>query len=246
MTRRRSKPHALIGAYALNAADGAASGQLERHAAHCQECADELAGLRETAARLGTAAAVRPPAALRQRVLAASERTAQLPPLTGRSRSWGDARRKVAVAAGSLAAAAAVVVATVLPTRPGGEPGRGHVAGRRADIEIAAVLTAPDAKMIDARVRIAGHATVIMSAREDALVFTAAGLPGLSPGRRYELWLIGPHRDRPAGMLPPPRHGMTGPVVSSGLRRGDRLGLTVEPSRGASRPTSAMLLLVPL
>ena len=100
--------------------------------------------------------------------------------------------------------------------------------------------------MLDVRVRTAGRATVIMSARADALVFTAAGLPGLPRTRCYELWLIGQGRDRPAGMLPRPRHGMTGPVVAAGLRRGDRLALTVEPSGGTGRPTSAMLLFVTL
>ncbi len=33
-----------------------------------------------------------------------------------------------------------------------------------------------------------------------------------------------------------PKHGMTGPVVASGLRAGDRLGLTVEPSHGIPAP----------
>jgi anti-sigma factor RsiW len=255
MTRRKPEPHALIGAYAMDALDGASAARFERHLASCPECAEELASLRETAARMCVAAAAAPPDRLRQRVLAASARSPQLPPVTGRSgrvrwpgRSGTSGRRaagRAAVAAVSLVAAAAIVIVTVLVTRPGASSS-GSSAGRRVGIAIAAVLTAPDAKMLDVRLRTAGRATVIMSEREDALVFTAAGLPGLPRASCYELWLIGPRRDRPAGMLPRPLHGTTGPVVAAGLRHGDHLGLTVEPSGGTSRPTSALLLLIPL
>jgi anti-sigma-K factor RskA len=265
MTRRDPEPHALIGAYAVDALDPASAGRFERHLSSCPECADELAGLRETAARLCAAAAERPPQSLRKRVLAASARSPQLPPVIGRAgrlrrpaasrRSWqsgspSPSRRRargrvaVAIAAASLVAAAVIIAAVVL-TGPG-TSASGRARGRRIGIAIAAVLTAPDAKMLDVRLHTAGRATVIMSTRENALVFTAAGLPGLPRASCYELWLIGPGRDRPAGMLPPPRHGMTGPVVASGLRTGDHLGLTVEPRGGTRRPTSALLLLVPL
>jgi anti-sigma-K factor RskA len=252
MTRRKPEPHALIGAYAMDALDGAGAVRFERHLSSCPECAEELASLRETAGRLCAAAATAPPELLRQRVLAASARSRQLPPATLRAgrpawtgRSWRSGRPagRWAVAAVSLAAAAAVVI-TVLVTRPAASSG--PAAGRRVGIAVAAVLTAPDAKMLDVRLRTAGRATVIMSAREEALVFTADGLPGLPRASCYELWLIGPRRDRPAGMLPRARHGMTGPVVAAGLRSGDRLGLSVEPSGGTSRPTTAMLLLVAL
>jgi len=39
-----------------------------------------------------------------------------------------------------------------------------------------------------------------------------------------------------------PSHGMTGPVIASGLRSGDRLGLTVEPAAGTGHPTTPMIL----
>ena len=43
-------------------------------------------------------------------------------------------------------------------------------------------------------------------------------------------------------MLPSARHGMTGPVVASGLRPGDHLALTAEAAGGAARPTGPMML----
>jgi len=52
--------------------------------------------------------------------------------------------------------------------------------------------------------------------------------------------------DRRAAVLPMPSRGMSGPVVASGLRSGDRLGLSVEPAGGSRRPTSPMLLVLAL
>ena len=81
-----------------------------------------------------------------------------------------------------------------------------------------------------------------MSHHDGMLVFAAAGLRRLPAAQHYELWLIGPGRDRPAGRLPTSSHGMAGPVVASGLRSGDRLGLSVETTAGTRRPTTPMLL----
>jgi anti-sigma-K factor RskA len=85
-----------------------------------------------------------------------------------------------------------------------------------------------------------------MSARERALVFAAAGLRALPRSQCYQLWLMGPGGDTTAGMLPAPRQGMSGPVLASGLKTGDRLGLTVEPAGGSPRPTSAMIFVLAL
>jgi anti-sigma-K factor RskA len=47
-------------------------------------------------------------------------------------------------------------------------------------------------------------------------------------------------------MLPGPRHGTTGPVLASGLRPGDRLGLTIEPAGGSAHPTAPVIALIAL
>ena len=96
--------------------------------------------------------------------------------------------------------------------------------------------------MMTARVTTGGTATVVMSGREHALVFVAAGLRTLPPSRCYELWLMARGDDHPAAMLPDPRRGMTGPVLTSSLKPGDRLGLTIEPAGGSSHPTSPVIL----
>jgi anti-sigma-K factor RskA len=108
------------------------------------------------------------------------------------------------------------------------------------------VLTAPDATMITARVKGGGTATIVMSRHARALVFAAAGLRALPSSTCYELWLMGPGGDKPAGMLPGSRHGMTGPVIASGVGSADRLGLTVEPAGGSPHPTTVVLLTLAL
>jgi anti-sigma-K factor RskA len=107
---------------------------------------------------------------------------------------------------------------------------------------LAAVLTAPDATMMSAPVTGGGSATVVMSHREHALAFSSVGLPSLPAGHGYELWLMGPSGRRPAAMLPRAAHGMTSPVIATGIRAGDMVELTVEPAGGAPRPTTAPIL----
>ena len=102
---------------------------------------------------------------------------------------------------------------------------------------IAMVLNAPDKVMRTAKIRTGGVATVVMSYRVHAIVFTAHGLRPLPAAEGYELWLMGPAGTRPAGMLAAPAGGMAGPAVVSGLTPGDMVILTVErPSaRGGPR-----------
>jgi hypothetical protein len=245
MRVRRPEPHTLAGAYALDALDGPDQARFERHAARCQECTREVTGLREATARLAAAAAAQPPPALKEALRAETARTRQLPPVTRDSRAADRARlraggrrpgvRRLVLALGGAAAVAAVTVwVTASPGPPGGQPA--------ASQEIATVLTAPDAVTMTAQVRTGGTASIVMSHHDGMLVFTAAGLRQLPAAEHYELWLIGPGRDRPAGRLPMLSHGMAGPVVAAGLRSGDRLGLTVETASGTRRPTTPMIL----
>src|SRR6266702_4490271 len=100
------------------------------------------------------------------------------------------------------------VAASTAAHRLGEQESRAHAIG--------AVLAAPDATVLRARGTTGGSATIVMSARRHALIFTATRLPRVPSSERYELWLMGPSGDRPAGMLPGARHGMTGPVIASG------------------------------
>ena len=90
----RDDLHVLTGSYALDAISDEEREEFERHLHHCPACDAEVRGLRETAARLAMARAVRPPARMERRVLAAAYRTRQLPPRpSDRLRAARDRRR---------------------------------------------------------------------------------------------------------------------------------------------------------
>jgi anti-sigma factor RsiW len=236
---RRTDPHTLLGAYALDALSGADRARFTRHLSACESCRQEARGLAEATARLAAGVVASPPDRMRERVLAAAARTRQLPPLTGGTPPWPGRRWGVAVACGLFAVALAFG-GIALNTQHQLSQEQAHT---RA---IAAVLNAPDATMMTARAVTGGTATVVMSHLDHALVFTAARLPALPSSRRYQLWLMGAGGARPAGMLPAPHQGVTAPVVVTGLTAGEKVALTVEPSGGARLPTSRPIVLLAL
>ena len=244
----------------MDAISGPDRERFERHLAGCAECAQEIASLREATALLGTAAAEPMPAGLKERVMAAAAATRQQPPADeaagrpGTGRAHGRAARWVRslawpgrLALGAGAAAAAVVLAAAVVFGVSNGSMRQQLGQAQASSQqIAVVLTAQDAVMMSGQVTGGGTAAIVMSHSRDALVFTARGLPALPGSRGYELWLVGPAGARPVAMLPAAAHGMTGPVIASGLRQGDHLALTAEPAGGTARPTAPMMLDVTL
>jgi anti-sigma-K factor RskA len=253
MRFRGGDPHTLAAAYAMDAVPEPDRTRFERHLAGCESCRQEVRGMREATAALAAACAVQPPAALREAVLRATEQTRQIPPpviqaRTGwaarRSRGWPGWRPRLAVAlAGALACvlAAVAVVAGVVAYRMQNRLDQAQV----RDHTVALVLGAPDATMMSAHVRTGGTATVVMSHRERALVFTAADLHVLPSAESYELWLTGPAGSKPAGMVDVSGRGkMVGPMVVSGLSAGDSVRLTVEPASGSTRPTSPPIVVI--
>jgi len=257
LTRRR-EPHTLAGAYAMDAISAPDRTRFERHLARCEECAQEIASLREATARLATASAVTPPPDLKERVMAAAAMTRQQPPATApadgpartraarapRAATWLASqgwRVRLTVAAGAVAAVVVFGAAVVFGTSNGTMRQQLHQA-QASSQQIAAVLTARDATMMTGTVTGGGTVTIVRSHSMRELVFTAAGLHALPASRGYELWLIGPAGDRSVGMLPLGSGHMTGPVIASGLRSGDHLALSAEPASGTSRPTMPMML----
>jgi anti-sigma-K factor RskA len=244
MSRPEREAHTLAGPYAMDAISEPDRVRFERHLAGCDECRREVAGLREATARLAAATAASPPPAMKERVMAAVAATRQQPPLApppAASRPW-PARRRVRIRLALAAAAAAVAGVAVFLGVSNGSMQDQLNRDQASSQQVAAVLTARDATMKTGAVRGGGTVTIVMSHSMRELVFTAADLRALPAAWGYELWLAGPAGDRPVTMLPAGRHGMAGPVVASGLRPGDHLVLTAEPSGGASRPTTPMML----
>lgn len=245
--------HTLSGAYVLDAVDSTAErDRYEHHLHRCQTCAGEVRELREVTTSLAIAAALQPPPALRPQVLAAVRRTRQLPPVVedeprrGRLWEWwlglwSGWLPRLAVGFAAAGAAAAVVLAVILvgvQHRLDDAQAQNHA--------IAAVLAAPDARVLTRPTSVGGSATVVLSRAERELIVTTEGLRPLPRGQVYEAWLINPRQTRPAGLLPAPSGGRTQPLLAGGLAPGDTLGLTVEPAGGTAQPTTKPILLMPL
>jgi anti-sigma-K factor RskA len=227
----RDDLHVLTGSYALDAVSDAEREEFERHLQHCLSCRAEVRGLRETAARLAMARVVVPPARLEQRVLAATYRTRQLPPLPG-ERTHRKFPRRLAI----LAAAASVAAAVALGVS---QLSAQHQLDGARETAIARVVAAPDARVETARTSAGGSVTVVTSAALREAVVSSTGMAPLSSGRVYQVWVMSPSGARSAGLL----HGTS---LLAAVAPGDRIGITVEPAGGTARPTTNPVAVLPV
>jgi anti-sigma-K factor RskA len=251
MTPDNHELHTLAGAYVLDAVSEIESASFSAHLAGCADCRADVSELREAAAHLGTAQAVRPRPELRELTIQAACQTSQLAPVTGKStndhgtrgpaRPRGRRRRRAIPAVIGTAAALAIGAGIAVGTHNADE--HGQRSQQRARM-VSEVLNAPDAVMRTAPVAAGGMAIVVTSRHERMGVFIARGLPALPRARSYEVWLMGPHGEHPAGLLTIRAKGMAGPVVIGPMAPGDMVGLTVEPASGSLRPTSAPVVLI--
>ena len=265
----RQDPHLLAGAYALDALEpGAELTRFTRHLNRCQSCASEVRGFREVATAMAFAAAAEAPAELRDQVMAAAARTRQLPPEIRTHARPRQARTWVpwvpwlsgAVAAAAIAVAVFFGFAQAHTQQQLNQARaqnqtltvlQAHIrdeldAARAHDQALAAILSAPQAQFLAQRTTAGGVAGVVLDAATRKLIVATAGLPSLPAGKVYQLWLIGPVKIVSAGLLPTAKAGATAPVVATGIVKGDKLGLTVEPAPGSKQPTTTPILALPL
>ncbi|MFD8302324.1 anti-sigma factor domain-containing protein [Streptomyces sp. NPDC059690] len=249
---RREDLHSLAAPYALDALEPAERIRFERHLRTCAACAAEVRVLSEDAVRLAWSTAAPPPAAMRDRVLAAvrttpqesapmPEHTPQLPPHVwgtqpppARTRAPRE-RRPFFVPLATATAAAALVVASLFAVQARHTQDRLDAAQSQSR-EINHVLAAPDARATsgqDAQGRSIG---VIASASRGQAIVTLSGYADPTGGRVHQLWLMRPHaQPRSLGLF----KGGDTPLVANGLgRSATSLAVTVEPDGGSPQPTS--------
>jgi hypothetical protein len=109
---------------------------------------------------------------------------------------------------------------------------------------ITKVVQAPDARLETIRTGTGGTVTVVYSSEQGAAVITASKMPALPAGQVYQAWVMSSAAARSAGLISPP--DATSELLASGVRAGDRIGITVEPAGGASHPTTRPVLTVAL
>jgi len=214
---------------------------------------------------LGETVAVAPPPWLRERVLAEIAVTNQLPPAMDTWTGAGaDDARDVVPATGSLplpsrrkgrtprrrprwqVAAVAVLLAGLggvagvaargVLDREGDEGGRIEARSR----EILGIAGDPAARRVSGRLQGGGSVSLVVAGTRAA--FIADDAPGLASDRAYQLWIVRPGQVASAGMGPSGTDaaGSWGRVVA-GLKAGDKVAVTVEPSGGSTAPTTTPL-----
>ncbi|WP_066944343.1 anti-sigma factor [Streptomyces lushanensis] len=240
--------HTLTGAYALHALEPGERAEFERHLAVCPACAQEVRELAATAARLAQAVAVRPPPALKQRVLRRIATERQEPPrVAPLPRSGGGAGRGRALSRFSLAAclAAAVTfggIAVWQHQEAQDARRRAQETHQRAE-ELATVLAAPDAEVVTGKLTGGASGTVVVSRGRNRAAFIASGMPKPPAGKVYQLWYDDGGTMRPAGLMDPSA-GSDTVLLAGRVGSASGMGITVEPSGGSPRPTSEPVALM--
>ena len=243
--------HTLAGAFALDAVSDLERAEFSRHLEQCDSCAQEVAELRATAARLGAAMAEEPPPEFKDRVLAAMHATRQLPPRTRpvaeRHRRSARAPRWAVVVTAAAAvvglAAGGVFGGIALTQQDQLQTAQSRLDQARQRYEpVAALLAAPDTKTVHGEAPIGGGVTVIVSKSLNRVMVMDAGLPVQPGGKVYEAWLItGGNAPRSAGVIASSDAG--GLVVADGVGSVDKLAVSVEQAGGSpsGAPTEVLM-----
>jgi anti-sigma-K factor RskA len=231
--------HALIGAYSLDALDDDERAAFERHLADCEACHEEVGGLRRTALRLADASALPPPAHLRERVLAQARTTPQAREVVAalpRREERDGARSRLWLAAAAVLAVVALGSGALAWTQY-----RAAEAARTEAARIDAVVTDPGARLVQQRLPGGGTATIV--AAGDRAVLAGAALPALPDDRTYQLWIVRGQQVTSAGLGPAgSAAGGRWSRLVEGVRPGDVVAVSVEPSGGSAQPTTTPLV----
>ncbi len=221
--------HTLSGAYALDALAPDETAEFRRHLSACSSCCDEVRELRLAAARMGAIEAVQPPAQLRARVLAAADRTRQVPPgVIPMERAAGSRKRGRRWDRLALAAAAVFLVG-------GGAVGLGQVLGDSEDPSLTPaerVFEADDAHELDVSTMNGGKLHVAVSPSRKQMAVDTSQLPELEGDRVYQLWSVQGESAASAGVIESPGETVLMPLPEQGVQ----IALTIEPAGGSELP----------
>ena len=250
--------HTLTGAYAVDALPDDEREIFEQHLVVCDACAQEVAELQATAARLGAASYTTPPPGLRERVMAEIDATRQERPSgvtdatdeLGARRSDGSGRgsgRGVGWVTKVAVAAAAVLVVAVA----GLSVTIANLNDRLAQVETASsqvidVLAAADATVVSAEGPDGSVGRVVASPARGEAVFLAGEMGQAPGGRTYELWLIDADGATPAGVFDTDERGRATRVMTGDIANASAIGVTVEPAGGSPQPTSEPVMVFEL
>lgn len=216
--------------YALDAVSDTERADIERRLRRAQQPIAQVfhaqvRAVRATMAAMSSATAVEPPAELRTRVLSAA----------------GSPRlRRLRWRSTLLAAAAAVLIGV-------GAMGIGmSLRPMTAPTTAEQVFAAPDVRTTSEPMPTGGTATVVYSRQKSAGVLVMNNVHPCPTGTVYQMWLLGDHGARSAGIMNAAAVSPSTAVVLPDLGNSTALAVTVEPGAGSPQPTGAVIAKLPL
>jgi anti-sigma-K factor RskA len=224
----------LLPAYSLGILDEKEKDSVRRHLASCRECRAELAAFRDVTGRLSAAIPPRdPPSGLGDRLMKRISATDAAmkthprerrisprfpwPVLTGVA-----AMLAVALGVGNLLQWTGVLVA-------------------RSQVSQPSLTTALLSGSGDAR---SAYGTIVLDPKDNEGVLAVTGLPGLTPGHQYQLWLIRDGERRSGGVFNADKDGYGSMIltVPRDFKDFRSFGISAEPSGGSALPTGGMIM----
>jgi anti-sigma-K factor RskA len=235
--------HALTGAYVLNAVPELERAAFERHLNECDACAQEVRELRETAARLGQAAAAEPPRYLKSQVFGRINQVRQIPPTNGRPAEQLRDRRRwpmrvMTAAAAVLLVATATLGVVVIQQRNAIRNGDSYASA------IASMFESGDVRVVSQRSQRGGTGTVLVSESQNRALLVGLDLPDPGSGKAYQAWYQDANESfRSAGLMPGANAARSTLLELPGIGSTRGVGISLEPAGGSPQPTDVVMLL---
>jgi anti-sigma-K factor RskA len=234
----------LASAHALDALDAADADAVQEHLATCAECRAVFDDALEAAAALALAApSAHPPAALRDRIVAAAraERPAEAEaeaapaPVADLAAARARRRRRLFTPARGLAAAFAVAAVAAAVFAVSADRRANRLQDERDQL---AALTHGDASVVALRSgkTPTGASVVVPREGTPVLVSSLSSAPG---DRVYQVWAIAPTGGAPVSLGLLRGGGQALLKIDRTLPAGTTVAITVEPGGGSKAPTSA-------
>lgn len=223
--------HELSAGYALDALDPAEREEFERHLADCDTCQEDVASFWEVTSAFAVAAdGPKPPAALRDRILAAAraERPTVVP---------FEPRRRLQT---SLAAAAAIAAVVAIGLGVYAFSLNQRLDDTRSALstqeDVAAVLADPNATSVPMA---AGTGRLVVAGNGSA-VLVLDDLSTVPSGKTYQAWVVEGKTPVPAGTFDE-RGGHAVVPIPQRVPDGAVVAVTIEDEGGAKTPTPPIL-----
>jgi anti-sigma-K factor RskA len=230
--------HTLSGAYALNALSAEEAEQFQRHLEACPACTQEVRELQQAAAQMGASEEISPPAYLKAKVLAAADRTPQLPPQVTRGNVIHVPRHRWGAILLTAAAAVVLIVAGVVGVNQISGDGPGEQQDLLAE-GVVRVFQAEDAHTATMETANGGKISVATSPELGEMAVDTDELPPLDEEHDYQIWAIHDDTYAPVGVV----ERETGAAMDMPDPE-TVVAITIEPRGGSEQPTTEPIMQV--